>query len=72
MTTHRIDTNETFVTEAIVRKSDNYTNAVLLKFRRHFVVGNSSGCDEMFLSTEEVENLAKFMLAEVQKIKQGV
>lgn len=69
MSIHRVDSNPTFVTEVTVRESDKYSQAVYIKFDRHYVPEEIRGVDEMFMSVDELEDMAKFFIAEADKIR---
>jgi len=69
MSTLRVDSNPTFVTEVTVRESDKYSQSVYVKFDRHYVPEEIRGVDEMFMSVDELEDLAKFFLNEAKMIR---
>lgn len=69
MTTHRIDSNETFATEVSVRRSDKYSDAVYVKFERHYVPEEIRGCNDMFLSPSELKELGLFFVEQAEKLR---
>lgn len=69
MTTFRIDSNDTFSTEVTVRESDKYSRAVYMRIDRHYIPEEIRGCNEVFLSVDELENLGKFLLQEAKFIR---
>jgi hypothetical protein len=72
MTTFRIDSNETFRTEVTVRQSDPYTRAAYVKFDRHYIPEEIRGCNEMFMTPDELERLGMFLVEQAKVIrKQG-
>lgn len=62
MNTLKLESNDTFSTEISVKESDPYTKMVYVKFDRVYVPEEIRGCDEMFLSLDEVESMGKFFL----------
>lgn len=65
----RIDGNDTFSTEVTVRESDKYTQAVYVKFERHYVPEEVRGVNEMFLTPNQLENLGHFMIRQAREIR---
>ncbi len=70
MTTHQINNNPAFVSTVTVRESDEYTQAAYVKFERQDMLEDIRGCNEMFLSVSELENLGRFLIAQSQLILQ--
>ncbi len=69
MTTYRLDSNDTFSTEVTVRESDKYTKAAYVKFERHYIPEEIRGVNEMFMSTDELENLGRFLCRQADEIR---
>ncbi len=69
MTNHRINSNDNYITEVSVAETDKYTNSVYLKFQRHYVPEEVRGVNEMFLTIDEFEQLAKFFQNEANNIR---
>jgi hypothetical protein len=69
MATHRIDSNDTFTTEVTVRESDKFTKAAYVRFDRHMIPEGIRGCNEMFLTVQELEELGRFFLRQADEIE---
>lgn len=69
MTSFRIDSNDTFSTEVTVRESDKYTEAVYVKFERHYIPEEIRGVDEMFFTPNQLELLGRFLCRQADEIR---
>ncbi len=69
MTTLQINDNPTFISTVTVRESDKYTKDVYVKFERHDVPEEIRGCNEMFISPDELETLGNFLVIKAQEIR---
>jgi hypothetical protein len=69
MATLRIDSNETFQTEVTVRESDKYTQMVYVKFDRNYLLEEIRGCDEMFLTPAQLDQLGRFLVRQADAIR---
>ena len=69
MTKHRLDSNKTFSTEVTVRESDKYSNSIYMRFDRRFTPDESRGCNEIFLTVEELEKFGKFLLEQANTFR---
>lgn len=70
MSVLRINSNDSFAIEMLVRESDKYTEDVYFKLSRHYIPEQIDACDEMFFSVEQLEQIGNFILAQANEIKQ--
>lgn len=63
-----INANKMFTIDATVRESDEYTEAVYVKFERHFH-DRLSGCNEFFLTPIQLEQLGRFLIRQADDIR---
>lgn len=66
----RIDNNETYVTEVTVRESDKYSEFAYVKFDRNMIPEEIRGCNEMFITPNQLELLGKFFVRQAEEIRQ--
>jgi len=69
MTTLQINNNATFISTVTVRESDKYTKDVYVKFERHDIPEEIRGCNEMFISPDELETLGNFLVGQAEIIR---
>ena len=69
MTSFRIDSNDTYSTEVLVRESDKYTQSVYVKFERNYIPEEVRGVNEIFMTTDELENLGRFLCNQAAEIR---
>jgi hypothetical protein len=69
MATLRINDNETFVATVTCQESDKYTKDAYVKFERHDICEDIRGCNELFLSPDELETLGKFLVNQAEVIR---
>lgn len=69
MSTLHINTTDHFTVDATVRESDKYTESVLVKFTRSYLEQDTSGCSEMFLTPNQLENLGMFLVRHAAEIR---
>jgi len=67
----RIDANDMFTIDITVRESDPYTKAVFVKFERNYLPESRQGCDEMFLTTDQLESLGRFLCRQADEIRRA-
>lgn len=63
-----IESNNSFNTEITVRESDEYTEAVFLKFERNYIPEKRSGVNEMFMTPDELDRIGRFFLRQADEI----
>jgi hypothetical protein len=69
MTTLQINNNPTFTSTVTVRESDKYTKDAYLKFERHDIPEGIRGCNEMFLTPDQLEALGNFLVGQAKEIR---
>lgn len=69
MTTHRIDNNDSYVTEVSVGESDKYTKLAYLKLSRDNLVEDIRGINEMFMTTAELRSFGQFLVDQADSIE---
>lgn len=69
MTTQQISTNPTCNTNVTIRESDKYSQNVFVKFTSGQNPNNQRGCHEMWLTVDELDNLAKILKESAEKIR---
>lgn len=65
----RINANNTFTIDATVHESDEYTEAVYIRFDRHYIPEGISGCNEFFLTPVQLEQLGRFLVRQADEIR---
>ena len=65
----RINVNPTFTLDVTVRESDEYTNSAYLKFEHHMISEEIQGCNEMFITPEHLELIARFLQRQADEIR---
>jgi hypothetical protein len=65
----RINSNEAFTIDATVRESDEYTQAVYVRFDRHYIPEGVHGCNEFFLTPTQLEQLGRFLVRQADEIR---
>lgn len=65
----RINANSTFTIDVTVRESDEYTESVYVRIDRHMVPEEIRGCNEMFLTPNQVELLGRFFMRQAEEIR---
>lgn len=58
-----------FATSVTIRESDKYSQSAYVKFTRGYDVDDTTGCNEMFMSLSQLDNLADFFRAEAERIR---
>jgi hypothetical protein len=69
MATLHVSATEQFTVNATVRESDKYTESVLVKFTRSYTPDDTTGCNEMFLTPAQLENLGMFFVRQAAEIR---
>jgi hypothetical protein len=69
MTTHRIDNNDSYVTEVSVGESDKYTKLAYLKLVRDNLAEEIRGVNEMFVTTSELRTFGQFLVDQADAIE---
>lgn len=69
MTTHIINQTDMFTTRVTIRESDKYSQSAYVKFTRGYDVNDATGCNEMFLSVDQLDSLADTFKAEAGRIR---
>lgn len=67
-TVKQIPTSEMFTNDISVKLSDQYSKSVYLKFQKNFNTGSIHGCDEMFLTVDQLRELGEFFLNRADEI----
>lgn len=65
----RINANESFTIDVTVRESDEYTEAIYIRLDRHYVPEEIYGCNELFLTPNQVEQLGQFLIRQADEIR---
>ena len=65
----RIDANEMFTIDITVRESDEYTERAFVRFERNYIPESRQGCDEMFLTLDQLEGLGRFLCRQADEIR---
>ena len=58
-----------FSTSVTIRESDKYSQAAYVKFTRGYTPEDFSGCNEMFLSIDQLETLGALFTSEAARIR---
>jgi hypothetical protein len=69
MATLHINTTEQFSVDATVRESDKYSEDIFVKFTRGYSADDNTGCSEMFLTPNQLENLGRFFIRQADEIR---
>ena len=64
-----IPSNNTFNTRITVRESDKYSLNAYVKFDRSYIPEGIEGCNEMFFTVAQLEELGKFFIAQAEEIR---
>lgn len=64
-----IDVNSTFQVDVTVRESDKYSGLIYVKMERFYRPESIHGCDELFLTPSQLENLGNFLIRQAREIK---
>lgn len=59
-----------FTTTVSVRESDRFTQSAYIKFIRGYDESDTTGCSEMLLTVDQLENLADVLKSEASRIRQ--
>ena len=65
----RINVNPTVTLDVTVRESDEYTESAYVKFEHHMSSEEIQGCNEMFLTPEQLDQLARFLMRQADEIR---
>lgn len=65
----RINANDTFTIDVTVRESDEYTESVYVRIDRHMVPEEIRGCNEMFLTPSQIDQLGRFLIRQADEIQ---
>jgi hypothetical protein len=65
----RINANDTFTIDVTVCESDEYTESAYIRIDRHMVSEEIRGCNEMFLTTTQLDQLGRFLIRQVDEIR---
>lgn len=66
----RINGNGSLVTEVTVKESDTYSDFAYIRFDRSIVPENIRGCNEMFITPDQLELLGRFFVRQAEEIRQ--
>lgn len=69
MATLIINANEMFTIDVTARESDEYTQAVYLRFDRNYLPESKQPCSEMYLTPIQLELLGRFLLRQADEIR---
>jgi hypothetical protein len=64
-----IDVNSTFQVDVTVRESDKYSGLVYVKMERFYRPESIHGCNELFLTPSQLENLGNFLVRQAREIR---
>jgi len=64
----QIDVNPMFTLDITVRESDQYTESVFVKFERNMDPGRIQGCNEMFITPDQLDQLGRFFIRQAKEI----
>ncbi len=65
----QININPDVTLDVTVRESDKYTNSAYVKFEHHMSSGEIQGCNEMFLTPEQLDQLSRFLMRQADEIR---
>lgn len=71
MTQLKIGTNSGFSLNATVRESDEYSEKAYVKFERQYIPEGINGCNEFFLTPDELEDLGNFLAEQAIQIRKA-
>lgn len=69
MTTLQIKPNNDFEINITVKESDEYSKKILVRFDSHLMPEDLRGCNEMFLTVDELEKIGRFLLRQSDEIR---
>jgi hypothetical protein len=69
MSTLVIPANSMFTIDVTARKSDEYSDAAYLKFERKYNPDSPQRCNEMFLTTTQMDQLGRFLVRQAEEIR---
>jgi len=65
----QININPVVTLDVTVRESDKYTNSAYVKFEHHMSSVEIQGCNEMFLTPEQLDQLGRFLMHQADEIR---
>ena len=69
MSTLQVNMTKNCTVNATVRESDKYSESILVKFTRSYSAEDTAGCNEMFLTPAQLENLGMFFVRQAAEIR---
>lgn len=69
MATLNIDVNPGFSLEVDAREADEYSKLVFIRFQRHYHSEAILGADELFLTPDQTEQLARFLMRQADEVR---
>jgi hypothetical protein len=69
MSTLQVNNAGHFSIDATVRESDRYSESILVKFTRSYSEEDTAGCNEMFLTPNQLEKLGMFFVRQAAEIR---